>query len=76
MNKQREQAEEAIDLYNMGITKRIEAMPEFAELCREEMEKVLSSFPEEIAEYVEKMRTLPAFEYLDWERRRTLSETR
>lgn len=76
MDKRRDQAIEAIDLYQMGLTKKIEAMPEFVELCREEMNQVLSCFPPEVAEYVDSMRTLSAFEYLEWERQRSFSETR
>lgn len=66
MNKFTEQAEDAIKLYYSAIAKKVEQMPEFNEFCHDEMEKVLTCYPVEVREHVEKMKNLTAFEYMKW----------
>lgn len=66
MNKFTEQAEEAIELFNATIAKKIETMPEFKEFCDDEMEKILACYPMDVRKHVEKMKSLSAFDYIQW----------
>lgn len=66
MNKSTEQAEEVIELYYRTITKKVEQMPEFNQLCHDEFEKIIACYPMEVREHVENMKNLSAFEYMKW----------
>ena len=65
-NRYTSQAEEVLDLYYEAVTKIIEQKPEFKDLCEAELNKVLKCFPSEVAEHLEKMRSVPAMAYLGW----------
>lgn len=61
-----EAATEALSLYYEAIARKIADMPEFENMCKDELDKVLQAFDPKIRLHVEKMQNSTAFEYMEW----------